>query len=140
MSSNLRLISLRVIPRIAPFRKMFSRPVISGWKPAPTSIRAETRPRVLIRPDVGSMIDVSNFSIVLFPAPLWPMMPSASPCLTAKLTSFSAQKSSRGERLSRLRNPRARALGRECRRTNFLETASTEMTCMLVLISRPRDG
>src|SRR5256885_3715434 len=27
------------IPRIAPFRKMFSRPVSSGWNPVPTSSR-----------------------------------------------------------------------------------------------------
>ena len=32
------------MPRIAPFRKMFSRPVSSGWKPVPTSSRLPTRP------------------------------------------------------------------------------------------------
>ena len=44
ISSNLRTISLRRMPRIAPFRKMFSRPVSSGWKPVPTSSRLPTRP------------------------------------------------------------------------------------------------
>ena len=33
------------MPRIAPLRKMFSRPVSSGWKPVPTSSRLATRPR-----------------------------------------------------------------------------------------------
>ena len=33
------------MPRIAPFRKMFSRPVSSGWKPVPTSSSEPTRPR-----------------------------------------------------------------------------------------------
>ena len=32
------------IPRMAPLRKMFSRPVSSGWKPVPTSSRLATRP------------------------------------------------------------------------------------------------
>ena len=44
ISSNLRVISTLVMPRIAPFRKMFSRPVSSGWKPVPTSSRLPTRP------------------------------------------------------------------------------------------------
>ena len=39
MSSNRRRISPRRIPRIAPLRKMFSRPVSSRWKPVPTSSR-----------------------------------------------------------------------------------------------------
>ena len=34
----------RLMPRIAPLRKMFSRPVSSGWKPVPTSSRLPTRP------------------------------------------------------------------------------------------------
>ena len=34
----------RRMPRMAPFRKMFSRPVSSGWKPVPTSSRLPTRP------------------------------------------------------------------------------------------------
>ena len=35
-----------VMPRMAPFRKMFSRPVSSGWKPVPTSSRLATRPLI----------------------------------------------------------------------------------------------
>ncbi len=31
-------------PRMVPLRKMFSRPLSSGWKPAPSSSKAETRP------------------------------------------------------------------------------------------------
>ena len=33
------------MPSIVPLRKMFSRPVSSGWKPVPTSRRLATRPR-----------------------------------------------------------------------------------------------
>ena len=41
---ELLAISRRRIPRIAPLRKMFSRPVSSPWKPVPTSRREPTRP------------------------------------------------------------------------------------------------
>ena len=41
---ELARISARRMPRIAPLRKMFSRPVSSGWKPVPTSSRLPTRP------------------------------------------------------------------------------------------------
>ena len=44
ISSYFSWISLRVSPRMTPLMKMFSRPEISGWKPAPSSIRAEMRP------------------------------------------------------------------------------------------------
>ena len=45
IASNWRSISRRrLMPRIAPLRKMFSRPVSSGWKPVPTSSRLPTRP------------------------------------------------------------------------------------------------
>src|SRR3982074_904517 len=49
IASNFSAISRRVIPRIAPFRKMFSRPVSSGWNPVPTSRSEATRPRVRAR-------------------------------------------------------------------------------------------
>ncbi len=42
------------MPRIAPFRKTFSRPVSSGWKPVPTSSRLPTRPRIAARALGGS--------------------------------------------------------------------------------------
>lgn len=53
ISSNLPWISLRLMPRIEPFRKMFSRPESSGWKPDPTSRRAATLPFAVIVPVSG---------------------------------------------------------------------------------------
>src|ERR1700730_11359239 len=41
--SNLRWTSRRVMPMMEPFRKMSSRPVRSGWKPAPISMREPRR-------------------------------------------------------------------------------------------------
>ena len=82
------------MPRMAPLRKMFSRPVSSGWKPVPTSSRLATRPRSVTRPFVGSVMRLNIFSKVLLPAPLRPMTPRTSPCSTSKLTSLSAQNSS----------------------------------------------
>ena len=73
------------MPRIAPLRKMFSRPVSSGWKPVPTSSRLATRPRS-VDAAFGRLGDAARiFSSVLLPAPLRPMMPRTSPRLTSKL-------------------------------------------------------
>ena len=44
ISSKRLRISLRRMPRMAPLRKTFSRPVSSGWKPVPTSSSEPTRP------------------------------------------------------------------------------------------------
>ena len=88
------MISRRFMPRIAPFRKTFSRPVSSGWKPVPTSSRLLTRPRIVARPEVGVVIRVSTFSSVDLPAPFRPITPSTSPCATSKVMSFRAQISS----------------------------------------------
>jgi len=44
ISSKRRVISRLVRPSIIPLMKTFSRPEISGWKPAPSSMSAETRP------------------------------------------------------------------------------------------------
>ena len=63
------------MPRIAPLRKTFSRPVSSGWKPVPTSSSEPTRPRIVGPPAVGSVIRERIFSRVLLPAPFRPMMP-----------------------------------------------------------------
>src|SRR6185436_10089695 len=93
IASNFLRISSRIMPRIAPFRKMFSRPVSSGWKPVPTSSRLDTRPSRSMCPRVGGVIRERIFSSVLFPAPLGPMMPTTSPTCTSKLTSCSAQNS-----------------------------------------------
>ncbi len=67
-----------VHPRIAPLRQMFSAPVSSGWKPVPTSSRLATRPLMVTRPALGSVMRLSTLSSVDFPAPLRPMMPTAS--------------------------------------------------------------
>src|SRR3954452_23191229 len=89
--SSLRVISCLRMPRMAPFMKMFSRPVSSGWKPVPTSSRLPVLPCMTAWPRVGSVIRLRIFSRVVLPAPLWPMTPSACPFWTSKLTSFKAQ-------------------------------------------------
>ena len=94
ISSNFRAISDRFIPRIEPLRKMFSRPVRSGWNPVPTSKSEPTRPRSRAVPSVGSVIRLRTFKSVDFPAPFRPRMPIASPWLISNETSLSAQKSS----------------------------------------------
>ena len=43
----------RVRPRITALKPMFSTPVRSGWKPAPSSRRGATRPLTSIVPEVG---------------------------------------------------------------------------------------
>ena len=58
---------------------MFSRPVSSPWNPVPTSSRLATRPRISMRPWVGSVMRLRIFRSVLLPAPLRPMMPTTSP-------------------------------------------------------------
>ena len=89
-------ISRRRMPRIAPLRKMFSRPVSSGWKPgADLDQRGERGRGQRSRPSVGAVMPASSLRIVLLPAPLRPMMPSVSPRATSKLTSRSAQNSRR---------------------------------------------
>src|SRR5437588_4056340 len=98
ISSNLRVISVRRMPRIAPFRKTFSRPVSSGWKPVPTSRRLPPRPVTSAWPRVGSVIRERIRSSVVLPAPFRPMLPRTSPSRTWKETSSSAQMRSRGVR------------------------------------------
>ena len=98
ISSNRLMISCRFMLRMAPFRKTFSRPVSSGWKPVPTSSSAPIRPRSLASPSVGGVTFERIFSRVLLPAPLWPMIPNVSPRSTSKLTSRSAQNSRVGGR------------------------------------------
>ena len=53
-----------------------------------------TARRPSLAPRLGSVIRLRIFSNVLLPAPLRPMMPRISPCLTSKFTSFRAQSSS----------------------------------------------
>src|SRR5262245_18846899 len=81
-------------PSRVPLRKMFSRPVSSGWKAAPNSSRGATRPRTRARPAVGRSTRATTLSSVLLPAPFRPMSPKTSPSSTVMLTSRSAQNSS----------------------------------------------
>ncbi|MCH7772538.1 MAG: hypothetical protein IIA49_16230, partial [Bacteroidetes bacterium] len=49
-ATNLLLISFLDIPKIAPFKYIFSLPVNSGWKPVPTSNKLPTLPRKVALP------------------------------------------------------------------------------------------
>jgi hypothetical protein len=100
MSSKTRSMLFFESPRIDPFMKMFSRPVSSGWNPAPNSRRAASRPRVTISPSVGWMMPATHFSSVDFPEPLWPSRPTVEPSSIAKSSPswLRAQKSSNGIR------------------------------------------
>ena len=53
-----------------------------GVEPEPTSMSAESRPLIRISPSVGTVMLAISLRIVDFPAPLCPMMPSASPRFT----------------------------------------------------------
>ena len=55
----------------------------------PSSSSAATRPPMDTLPCVGNVVPVIILSSVLLPAPLMPMMPSALPGSTVKLTSRS---------------------------------------------------
>src|SRR5436190_7211720 len=91
IESNLRLVSASLIPRIAPLRKRFSRPVGCGWNPAPVAIRPAMRPRVRMVPVSGRSTPLISFSSVLFPEPFRPIRPTDSPCSTVKDTSSTAR-------------------------------------------------
>ena len=82
----------RSCPRIAALRKMFSRPVSCGWKPAPVAIRPAIRPRVSTVPPSGRITPLISLSSVLLPEPLRPIRPIDSPCSTVKETSSRAMK------------------------------------------------
>ena len=73
---------------------MFSIAVYSGWKPAPTSSSAETRPSMAMLPSSGSMMRASSLSSVDLPAPLRPTIPTAWPCGISNETPSSAANSS----------------------------------------------
>ena len=88
---------------MTPLTKMFSRPEISGWKPAPSSISAATRPRTSTVPAVGRVIPVTSLSSVLLPEPLRPITPTLDPRRTASDTASTARTTSLGRRsLARL--------------------------------------
>ena len=95
-----------------PLMNTFSRPEISGWNPAPSSISAEIRPFTVTVPCDGLVIPATSLSIVLLPEPLRPMTPRVQPAGTVNDTSRTAVKVSSGLR-SRIRlPPKQRALQR----------------------------
>ena len=145
ISSNLRAISARLMPRITPFRNTFSRPVRSGWNPAPTSINADSRPVTSIRPSVGHMIRAKCLSIVLLPAPLWPITPTVSPCLISRLIWRSAQNSRSSRKPPWLLRPdsplirygtRSRSVSKRSPLRKRLDTSSKRMAMSLIRCRR----
>ncbi len=109
ISSNRRAISRLVRPSMMPLMNTFSRPEISGWNPAPSSISAEMRPSTRTRPSVGLVMPATSFSIVLLPDPLRPMTPNVQPAGTRNDTSRTAASASPGLR-SRTIVPESNAL------------------------------
>ena len=77
--SNFRRMSSRGIPSSAPLRYTFSRPVRSGWNPAPSSSSDEMRPRAVTLPSVGEMVPATSPSNDDLPAPFGPMTPTVRP-------------------------------------------------------------
>ena len=75
ISSKRRMTSFFVRPSMMPLMKMFSRPEISGWKPAPSSISAEIRPSTAMVPLFGRELPATHLSSVDLPDPLRPMTP-----------------------------------------------------------------
>ena len=90
MSSYFSSTSSLDIPRIAAFRYTFSRPLRSGWNPAPTSIRPAMRPRVSTCPSSGRRTPEMSFNIVDLPEPLKPRSATDSPWLIEKSIPLSA--------------------------------------------------
>ena len=85
-----------------PLMKTFSRPEISGWKPAPSSMSAEMRPSTVTVPLVGLVMPATSLSAVLLPEPLRPITPKVEPFGTVNDTSVSAGKVSLGCRSRRM--------------------------------------
>ena len=112
ISSKRSRMYARFSPRIEPFRKTFSRPVKSGWKPAPSSSSVPIRPPTSTRPSVGLMIPAMIRSSVLLPEPFRPTSASEPPGSTWNETSRSAHTSAgpvrprRRTRLFSVRVPR----------------------------------
>ena len=69
---------------------MFPRPVRLPTKPAPTSISGAISPLTVMLPLEGFEMVASSLSMVLLPAPLWPMRPTTLHASMLKLTSSSA--------------------------------------------------
>src|SRR3712207_3426925 len=115
---------------------MFSRPDRSGWKPAPTSIRPATRPRVRISPASGRSTPLISFSSVDLPDPLKPSSATDSPCSIVKLTFFRASNVD-ASGLRRTAAITVSLMEWVCRKSNVLRTPST---MMLALVERPAVG
>ena len=79
-----------------PLMKTFSRPEISGWKPAPSSISAEMRPFTGRAASSACVMPATHLSIVLLPEPFRPMIAKVDPAGTSKDTPFSAANVSSG--------------------------------------------
>ena len=103
--------SARDTPSVDALRKIFSIPVNSGLKPAPNSRIAATRPFNSMSPVLGLMVSLTNCRSVDLPAPLTPTIPSASPGLSSKLTSWSATKSRPNIRFGGKKNCQSRSIG-----------------------------
>ena len=101
IASKRRSTSLRVRPSITPLIATFSRPEISGWNPAPSSMRAETRPATARLPREGFVMPATSLRSVDLPEPFSPMTPKADPCGTSNETSSRAVKVSSGRRSER---------------------------------------
>ncbi len=71
--------SRRVSPSRMPLSTMFSRPLSSVWKPAPSSSSGQTRPWVSIVPLEGRSTPAIRPSVVLLPAPFGPITLTHSP-------------------------------------------------------------
>src|SRR4051812_37479627 len=141
------------MPRIAPFRKIFSRPVSSAWNPVPTSSRLATRPRIRIRPRVGSVIRLMILRKVDLPAPLRPTIPTTSPVWKRRLRPSRAQNSSpllplarpdrkaaKGDRIAFSMAWRSPSRLAEVPIMYRFDRSSTSMAVSLIIISKVTDG
>src|SRR5713226_1730848 len=88
MSPKRSATSRRVRPSMMPLMKTFSRPEISGWNPAPSSISADTRPFTATLPLVGFVMPATSLSAVLLPDPFGPTTPKVRPNGSGKSTAL----------------------------------------------------
>ena len=107
ISGSFFSISRRVRPSMTPLITTFSRPEISGWKPAPSSMSAETLPVTSSVPAVGLKRPATSFRSVDFPQPFGPTTPNVSPRATENETSESARTTSEGESAAESPRPRS---------------------------------
>src|ERR1019366_1444208 len=77
---------------------MLSRPERSWAMPAPSSNMAARLPRTRTSPDVGLRMPATHLSRVDLPEPLRPRIPKVVPSSISTLTSFRAQKGTKGMR------------------------------------------